>query len=578
MTPTMRCAWKCWFTIWQAAKSGRSAGSDKGTAGNRLPVLLAASLFLALCGSVFGIDPNAGLPKPPEFTNDGQLESKYKSLTFEALKTQADQGSSDLQAELGRRYVLGQGTPTNTLLGFDWTRRAATSGLALAQFNLGRAYENGIGVSKDLKAAVEWYRRAVEQNLPSAAHQLAILTEQRALPEFEPKDSLRLYELAAEQGDLEAAYQLAQLYLNPPGGGEIKGSLAAYWFHFAATKGYLPAYANMGWLYLYPKTTGTFKDPDFAEAERWFRLGAERDEPSCEYCLARLELLRNKASPNLDEVRKWLTKAASKNYAAACYQLGQLSDSQESPDRDSSDLDLKEAVRWYQRATNLGHRRAAVRLVEIGLTGKVDLPQGLVDLLRQASDLGDPNASVELALRYHKGEARPRNEAESPLALIRSAASSGNNRAKFELFKLYVAGTYVHKDLVESMHWLFSAAPESDEAYEQILRLRSASNQRARPPLTNESDVQQAFDDYIAAVHTSKPEQAVKLARRYLDGTYPTNACQAAIWFSVASKRGDHAARDEAQQILATLNEADLKDVDSRVDRLMSGLLFQLPP
>ena len=533
--------------------------------------------LLAVSCSALAFDPNAGLPTPPEFTNNKQLESKFKSLTFEALKTQAEQGSPASQAELGRRYLTGEGTPTNALLGVDWTLRAATNGLALAQFNLGRAYENGTGVAKDLSTAAEWYRRAVEQNLPSAAHQLARLTEQRALPELEPKDSLRLYELAAEQGDLEAAYQLAQLYLNPPGGGEIKGEHAAYWLNFAATKAYVPAYSGMGFYYLFAKGNLKFREPDYQEAERWFRMGLEGGDPGCEYGMAMLELRAHKTSPNIAEIRKWLLKSASKDYADAFYQLGRLSELRDLPPNASLHPDLKEAAQWYQRATELDHFEAADRLVELGLSREVQIPN-MIDLLRRASDLHVINARVELAMRYHKGESHPRNEGESVVALIKSAANYGNARAKMELFRFYSKGTYVHQDLIEAMYWLFSAARYgSGEAEERIQLLQKGADGEAQSLTTDERSLQQAFDDYVAAMRTSKPEPAAVLAHRYLDGTYLTNSFRAGVWFSVAGKRNDPQAAEAAKRSLAPLSQAERERAQELANSLFLDSTLRSP-
>jgi len=540
-------------------------------------VLLECILLAGAAFSVLGADPNAGLPRKPEFTSNSQLESQFKSVPLKTLEDQALQGAPPAQAELARRYLVGVGVSSNATTALEWFGKAATNGFALAQANIGVLYENGVGVQKDLATAIGWYRRAADERLPFAAHRLGWLSQQKAAPQLDPKDALQLYELAAEQGDMEAAHRLAYLYWNPPWGGSIDSQTAVYWLSFAASKGYLPAFAGIGWYYMSSQVVdGRETATDYQEAERWFKTGAERNDPGCEYGLAMLELKLHESSPDLAEVRKWLLKSASKNYSDALYQLGQLSEFANIPHSVSMKPDYKEAANWYQRAAGLNHRQAAARLAQLGVAGKVDASGNIIDQLRHASDLGDMNARVDLAVRYQKGEARPRNGADSPLSLIDSAANSGNARAMVQLSDFYATGTFVTRDPIQSIHWLFCAARySSEEAYERILRLKSGADQK---PSTKEvRELQRAFDDYTAAVETSKPERAALLGRRYVDGTYGTNALQAAIWFSVAGMRQDQAAAAEARRIMAPFDEADRNRAKARADSIVTQSLFRLP-
>lgn len=519
--------------------------------------LVAVGVLATACHGAFGADPNAGLPGTTEFLSFEQLQARFQEVSLESLQLQARENVAAAQAELGRRCLIGAGTSTNTQRALECFRAAAASGLPLANYALGMIRENGMGVPKDLPTAIECYRRAADHGLPAAAHRLAWLTERKALPDLQPKDSLRLYELAAEQGILEAAHHLAYLYWHPPWGGTTDPEAAGYWFRFAATKGHLPACADLGWYYMSPQYFRNLRtDADLPEAERWFRLGAERSDPGCEFGLAMLELRANETSPNLQLVRKWLLKAAAREYADAFYQLGRLTELHDIPHSPSLRPDYQEAAHWYQRAATLKHRAAAARLAELALTGQIQPSGTLIEQLQRASDLGDMNARVELAIRYQKTEARPRGETDSPLALLESAAEAGNARAQLQLSDWYATGTLLTRDPIRSVHCLFAAARfGSEDAHERILQLQSGRT-GGSPATDAQLELQQAFDDYAAAVDTSKPERAAALGRKHLDGTYPRSPYWAAVWLSFAGMLKDAQAAAEAERILTTLDPA----------------------
>ena len=91
------------------------------------------------------------------------------------LREGAERGDAVAQAELGRRYYVGEGVPQDDAEALGWTRLAAEQGHAPAQYSLGLLYFRGRGVGADDAAAARWYRAAAEQGHPPAQAALGSL-------------------------------------------------------------------------------------------------------------------------------------------------------------------------------------------------------------------------------------------------------------------------------------------------------------------------------------------------------------------------------------------------------------------
>ncbi len=93
----------------------------------------------------------------------------------DGLRERAEQGDAAAQAELGRRYYVGEGVPQDDAEAVGWTRLAAEQGHAPAQYSLGLLYFRGRGVDGDDRAAARWYRAAAEQGHSPAQAALSSL-------------------------------------------------------------------------------------------------------------------------------------------------------------------------------------------------------------------------------------------------------------------------------------------------------------------------------------------------------------------------------------------------------------------
>ena len=114
----------------------------------------------------------------------------------EDLRERAERGNVSAQAELGRRYYVGEGVPQDDAEAVRWTRLAAEQGHAPAQYSLGLLYFRGRGVAGDDAAAAHWYRAAAEQGHPPAQAALSSLYAYGAGVEEDPVLASMWIELA----------------------------------------------------------------------------------------------------------------------------------------------------------------------------------------------------------------------------------------------------------------------------------------------------------------------------------------------------------------------------------------------
>ena len=114
----------------------------------------------------------------------------------DGLRERAEQGDAAAQAELGRRYYVGEGVPQDDAEAVGWTRLAAEQGHAPAQYSLGLLYFRGRAVTGDDAAAARWYRAAAEQGHPPAQAALSSLYAYGAGVEEDPVLASMWIELA----------------------------------------------------------------------------------------------------------------------------------------------------------------------------------------------------------------------------------------------------------------------------------------------------------------------------------------------------------------------------------------------
>lgn len=129
-----------------------------------------------------------------------------------------------------------------------------------------------------------------------------------------------------------------------------------------------------------------------------------------------------------------------------------------------TDQDLKEAVRWYQKAATQGFPQAQYRLgslYERGLGLKADIERARV-WYRRAAEQGNVKAMHNLAvLSAGRGTGAP----DYPTAMkwFKAAAERGLPESQFNLAVLFENGLGAERDMEKAYRWLAIAARSGDE-------------------------------------------------------------------------------------------------------------------
>jgi len=96
-------------------------------------------------------------------------------VSYESMKTLAEQGLPPAQYTFGILYEVGHEIPQDYAEAAKWYRKAAERGDRYAQTSLGVFYNKGQGVPQDYSEAAKWYRSAAEQGDTFAQTNLGIL-------------------------------------------------------------------------------------------------------------------------------------------------------------------------------------------------------------------------------------------------------------------------------------------------------------------------------------------------------------------------------------------------------------------
>jgi TPR repeat protein len=233
----------------------------------------------------------------------------------------------------------GEGTP--------WCREVGRSMTGRWLTRLGLAFALSISAGAIARAAGECdgpWRSAAELRLLSPER--AVQEFQRALP-------------CAERGVDEAQTVLGRMYDSGRGAPQDYAA-ALHWYRLAAEKHNPSAQNNLGVMYQY----GRGVTPDDFAAVSWYRLSAEQGHPIAQSNLGSMYLEGRGVKQDFVEAFRWYMLAAEQGHAVAqrvvatMYEKGQ-----------GVEHDLVQAAVWYRKAADRGDaqaQQALNRLVAIG--------------------------------------------------------------------------------------------------------------------------------------------------------------------------------------------------------------------
>jgi TPR repeat protein len=310
------------------------------------------------------------------------------------LQVGADSGEPTMQAELGRRYLLGIGVGKDNAMAERWLAKSAASGLAEAYTILGALHLQ----MNNTAEALRWFRLGVAADQPSAYMSLGAMYSAGIGVPMDREEGLRLSNLGANKSP-QTQYAMGLLHMQGLGVPSSPEE-AVTWFRRAAEGGYADAQEELA--YAYERGVGVTQNLE--ESKRWrqkailggSQLAQQRSEQAVK-AAQRQSQWEQEQRARYEALREATKDGSAKSKITLAYYLG----------RSNS----KEVIEWLQKAIDQGSAEAQYKLGIVywyQQSGTSDPAHGL-QLIRRAAALGHADAVVWLARAYHQGTDLPTN-------------------------------------------------------------------------------------------------------------------------------------------------------------------------
>ena len=413
-------------------------------------------------------------------------------------------GSVDTMLKISILYrdqtIPGKTKEQSDKLHFQWAQRAANLGNAVALNQLGVCYSDGLGISKSDEMAFTYYQRAALKGNSDAQYNFGcmLLTRGNKLVEagdkekhqklFDEgiswlsksaaqgdidaldlfgkysynglfgvtksfKDAFNYWKQAADLGHPQSQLNIANMF-SAGDGVDKSEEQAVIWYNKAADQGDKSALHRLG-SYSYNGWFGVTKS--FKDAFNYWKQAADLGHP-----LSQLEISTmfssgdgydNKGVQLLkgsEEAKKlafeWCEKAAKNGNAAAQNLLGYYYSV-----GDGVNKSEEQAVVWYKKAADQGHKSALYKLGGYSYKGESGMTKSLKDAFnywKKAADLGHPLSQLEISSMFQNGTGYDKDgiqllkdskEAmELALEWCDKAAKNGNNWAQLGLGNIFL--------------------------------------------------------------------------------------------------------------------------------------------
>ena len=177
-------------------------------------------------------------------------------------------------------------------------------------------------------------------------------------------------------------------------------------------------------------------DPDFAAGLEWLRKDADAGNAVSQFQYGEILIWACDIQKTMKAGLDYLKRSAENGYALAAFELGLLHADTVTDWGDVFQADGHEAVRWFERAAELGSVDAVDRLGELLYREAV----GAFERIRRRQGSEDDDALVKRVLE-----------------LTRTAANAGLPCSQMRLAVIYADGMGVARDENEAKRWLYLA-------------------------------------------------------------------------------------------------------------------------
>jgi hypothetical protein len=228
--------------------------------------------------------------------------------------------------------------------------------------------------------------------------------------------------------------------------------------------------------------------------------------------------------------------------------------------------DREEGIKWLRRAAGHDFEPAFHKMADLYSVGVVlppDMPLA-IQYLRKAADAGCARAQYDLALHYASGDGEPRNEGETPVALLQKSVAGGHNPALLALANRYRTGLGVPLDYLRAIG-LYQAYDESVRTQTGVVVVSSSAFRRAGNGIFRLLDEQlnpvtpinpeyagfaMVLSDYLKATENSDAVAMAEIGRLYLAGkVVPRSEKDAYRWLLRAAQAGNESAKKALSEL-----------------------------
>ena len=434
-----------WLGLARAYEAGRGVPRDNGEAG--VWYLLAARAGL--------VDAQVRMGDIAHF---GVLDHKRDDA--EALgwyRAAATAGHAGAQYMTG---LLTEAKPDQAPEAAGWYRKAGAQGWANANKRMGDAYRDGtLGLTRDDAEALSFYKQAAANGHVAAMVDVAAFTEAGRGTASDQATTHALWRAAADKGAAVAQVRMGIVARDSLLGTTQDDAEAVRWFRTAAEKDDPDGALNLGWMIGHGRGTAR----DFAQERRWYwraaALGstAAHDAIGTVYWFGEPDLPADRAVAAIH-----FRVAAKAANVHAMFMLGVEAETR--PDATA------EALSWYRKAADAGWPDATLRLAEAHRDGALGLPRDdaqALKLFEGLSEAGNAVALANVAQFLESGRATVRDPAAA-LSWWRKAADKGLPGAQLRLGIAYQSADLgLGRDDVEAVRW-YRLAAERDDPGAQI--------------------------------------------------------------------------------------------------------------
>jgi TPR repeat protein len=347
--------------------------------------------------------------------SDGVPVDEVKAMHW--LHVGANYGDPQMQAELGRRYMLGSWVNKDAALAERWISKAAAAGLPDAYVLLGQLHAG----NKNYAEAMRWFNLGVAADQPYAYALLgSMYLEGLGIP-ADPQEGLRLLKVAAKTLP-QSQYAL-------------------------------------GWWHAY----GPNVPRNLEEAAKWFRLAAENGNVDAQEALANAFEWGIGVPQNLKETNAWRKKAADGGSQLAKQKLEEAKKNAQVQAAWQKEAEDRE--RALREATHDGSAKSKITLARY--LGRTTSNKEVIEWLQRAIDQGSAEALYKLGIVYWFQQSGTSDPAHG-LQLIRRAAAQGYVDAAVWLARAYHQGGEMPVNLVAAYALHFLATQEPSDNLQQL--------------------------------------------------------------------------------------------------------------